>query len=161
VELPLGRAEITLEVVAGLGFVGLVLYTALVWPSLPERIATHFGAAGRPDAWGPRGTFLILPGMGVVLGLGLTALSRFPHVYNYLWPITPGNAARQYRIARRMVIALKAALLWTLFAVAWGMGEVATGRRAALAPWTVFVPLALTFAVVGLSLVAAYRAREG
>lgn len=37
-----------------------------IWPQLPERMASHFGPSGRPDAWMPRASFIVtLLGAGV------------------------------------------------------------------------------------------------
>jgi uncharacterized membrane protein len=34
-------------------------YTALVWPYLPDRIATHFDFAGHPNGWSSRSTLAL------------------------------------------------------------------------------------------------------
>ncbi|TDA68835.1 MAG: DUF1648 domain-containing protein [Clostridia bacterium] len=36
-------------------------YTWMVYPDLPERVPTHYGASGMPDAWGGKGAVLVLP----------------------------------------------------------------------------------------------------
>jgi len=46
---------------------------ALLYPGLPERVPTHFGADGRPDAWGGRGSIFLGP---MVMGL----VTVFVHV---------------------------------------------------------------------------------
>lgn len=55
-----------------------VLYTISVYPSLPERMVTHWGIDGRPNGWSPRefGAWL-LPGIMAFMGLLFTILPSF------------------------------------------------------------------------------------
>ena len=50
-----------------LALAGSALFLALSWRAMPDRIPTHFGAAGRIDSWGPKSTVLILPILGVFM----------------------------------------------------------------------------------------------
>ena len=60
-----------------------VAHALYYYPLLPEKVATHFGPSGRPDAWGGKMQFFIvyLVTVGVMaaifLGLGLF-LTKFP-----------------------------------------------------------------------------------
>lgn len=53
----------------GLVLVSLVA-AALQWNSAPDRVASHFDAAGRPNAWSSRNEFYILQ-VGVTLGIAV------------------------------------------------------------------------------------------
>ena len=60
----------------GLGLAGglfAVVYTWSHYDALPERVPTHFGFSGQPDAWGPRSlpAVMLLPLLSLVLGIGL------------------------------------------------------------------------------------------
>jgi uncharacterized membrane protein len=44
--------------------------TAAVYPSLPERIPTHWNAAGEIDGWGPKSMAFVMPGVMIFM-LGL------------------------------------------------------------------------------------------
>lgn len=44
--------------------------TLAAWDSLPERVPTHWGISGEPDAWGSRSSLFILP----LAALGILAL---------------------------------------------------------------------------------------
>ncbi len=52
--------------------VALVVAAALSWPALPDRVPTHFDAAGQPDAWSDRSLalWLLMP----LLAAALSAL---------------------------------------------------------------------------------------
>jgi len=116
------------------------------WPRLPDSVPVHFGAGGLPDAWGSKRTLLILPGLALAILLVLTLLERTPRLFNYPWPITPENAQRQYAIARRMMISLKAVVAWTLAIGFWRSCAVAAGQAAGLGTW--FLPASL-LAILG------------
>ena len=61
-----------------------VLYAMQVYPQLPERMASHFAADGRPNGWSPKEFFFIL--MAVV-----TALTAIP---TFLVPLKLRNMPR-------------------------------------------------------------------
>lgn len=132
---------------------------AWVWPSLPERVPTHFNAAGEPDAWGSPITLVVLLGVSVGLWLGLTILQRFPHLYNFPWPITESNAAEQYRLMRSLLIWLKAELTWLFAYLTWGAVQTARGEVDGLNP--LFLPIVIggIIGTVILFLTRAARAR--
>ena len=133
----------------------LVLY---YWPALPERVPSHFGASGRPDAWSGR-NFVLFPAIvPTVLYLGLTVLSFFPRIYNYPVPITPENAARQYGLARSLVIVLKALLAWTFAAIVWKSLQTAVGQAEGLGAWP-WIMLAGVAAAVGIYMAKAFTSR--
>lgn len=103
----------------GLAIAGWMSGLAVVlasWSDLPERLPMHFDMAGQPNRWGPRGELFVLPTISFVLLVSMAALSRFPHIYNYLVVITEQNAPRQYRLAVRLIQSLNI-LLQALFAV--------------------------------------------
>ena|SRR5579871_2349636 len=78
-------------------FAAVALYTAIVYPSLPDRIPIHWNIRGEIDGWGPKSTVLISPAMillGLVLLHGLPALSpirfkidTFRPTFNYMMVI--------------------------------------------------------------------------
>jgi uncharacterized membrane protein len=73
--MPLRRA---LDVLTLIVAVATIVYTAIAIPSLPTTIATHFGAAGRPDAYGPRETLWLAGGSILPVVALLWLVSRIP-----------------------------------------------------------------------------------
>jgi len=88
---------------------GLSIYA---YAKLPDIIPTHFNATGEADALGGKTTLLILSIVATVLYAGLTALGGFPHIFNYVRPITEANAQRQYSIATRLLRVLKVVIVF-------------------------------------------------
>ena len=85
----------------------VVAVALLVWhgwsqlPDLPEQVASHFDASGRPDAWSSRDDYArttwLLNGFLIVLFAGLAAgLNRLPagliNIPNRSWWLAPQRA---------------------------------------------------------------------
>jgi uncharacterized membrane protein len=126
-EMRSGRSWFLLLAMAGAAFVAVTL------PSLPARMATHFGPSGRADAWSSRGTYLVfLAVVGLLLPLAIGALTARlgasrPQLLN-----VPG---KEYWLAperRREGVARLAGAMW----------------------WLACLMLALSVAVHGLILLA-------
>lgn len=159
IRLPLAPLDLALLVLGGVAVILFIVVTAAYWSRLPEKIPTHFNFAGEPDAWGSKATLLLLPGVGTALYIGMAVLSRFPHVYNYLWRITEENAARQYLYARRLVLALGAEIGWLFLYITWQTVRTAQGHASGLGPFFLIAIVAGIFATVIVYFVNAARAR--
>ncbi len=156
-KIPLTRFEWLMEAVALLGLTGMLVLLAYHWPTLPDRLPHHFNAAGHPDAWGPKSLLLSLPAVPGVIYLALTILQRFPHVYNYVWPITPDNARAQYLLARQLLAVIKVIEVWTFSWILWCTIRTALGAASGLGP--AFLPLSL-MAIFGSLAAYLVRARQ-
>jgi uncharacterized membrane protein len=153
------KSDVLLQVIAFLGVVTSGVLLAVRWPGLPDIVPRHFGVTGQPDAWGSKVSLLQLPIVTFVLYVLLTVLERFPNSFNYPWRITPENAQTQYRIARKLLISVKALMVWTFFFILWRTLEAALGVRGGLGPW--FVPLIVgaTAALIAYFMYRGARAR--
>jgi len=158
-DLERSGADVTLEVLAYLGVVLLVGISAYYYPRLPETVPQHFNFKGEPDGWRGKGSLLIMPIIGVVLFTTLSVLSRFPHVFNYPWPITESNARRQYAISRQMLFAVKLALVVTFTYITWSMIGTALGSRNGMGPGFMIVETPLLIAIIGFYLFRAKQAQ--
>ncbi len=127
------------------GSVFLLLSTAALTvsatASLPARIPTHFGFDGSPDGWGGKESLILLPMLSAVFYVGLTALERFPWLYNYPVEITEKNAPDQYRLGRRLIEWLKLVVLAIFSYLQWQTIEGAEGASVGLGVW--FLPVAM------------------
>ncbi|WP_263350791.1 DUF1648 domain-containing protein [Acidicapsa acidisoli] len=76
--------------------------------ALPNRIPTHFDAAGNPNAWGsPNGLFL-LPAIATAIFLIIGLISRKPESFNYPVRVTLQNRDRLQSLAVQMTAFLQA-----------------------------------------------------
>src|SRR5437899_6231022 len=101
--LPRTQFEKLLEVLTAVGLIILIAVTVWGYIALPAVIPTHYGFSGAPNGYGGKGNLLTLPIVCICLAVLLTVLSRYPHIYNYSWPITAENAPRQYYLARLLL----------------------------------------------------------
>jgi uncharacterized membrane protein len=158
-EMPRTRLEIYCEVVAAVAIAFVFIYLSATWMTLPDKVPTHFNFAGTPDQWGSKYSLLLLLGVIFVLYVGLSILSRFPHIYNYAFAITDENRLRQYQLARQMVTALKAELICVFVFITWLTINMARGNTGDLTGWFTPVFPVIVFGTVIVYLVKAYRSR--
>ncbi len=113
-------------------------YSAYHFVSLPAEVPIHFNAAGEPDRYGHKGVFLILPGIAGLLHVGLTVLSKYPHIFNYPVSITEENAIRQYGFAVRLLRFLKLVIVIVFALIAFTTVRYTQGVATGLGGW--FLP---------------------
>lgn len=157
--IPYSPMERNLEIASAAGLAFGLLTIVQSWSSIPDSIPTHFGFSGRPDAWGAKRMLLLFPIVSVVLYAGLTAISRYPHLYNYPWPITEQNAQRQYQLARSLLCGLKVEMIWLFTFLEWKTVQVALGKAEGLGAVLLWVWLVVIFGTIGIYVREAYRAR--
>ncbi len=159
IDLPYSSQDLAFEVAAIAGVLFTVVLIILFWATLPSSVPTHFGVAGQADAWGDKVTLLILPVVSMLLYLMLTISNRYPHKFNYLWPITAQNAREQYRLARSLLIWLKAELSILFAFLGWVMIWTALGQTQGLGVLFLPITLVVIFGTTGFYFYYAYRAR--
>jgi uncharacterized membrane protein len=126
----------------------LIAIPLLCYNQLPEKLPTHFNAAGEPDGYGGKTSLFLLPATGFFMYILLTVLAAFPHIYNYPVSITPENAEVQYRLATRLMRILKTVILILFSFISWMSVRTATGNAAGLGKMFLPVFIILTFGVV-------------
>lgn len=107
IEFELKTIDKSLELLGWLSIIAIWGLTISSYTSLPETIPTHYNSAGQADGFGGKATIFTLPSIAAILFVGLTVLTRFPHVFNYPADITPANALRKYTNATRLIRYLK------------------------------------------------------
>lgn len=127
--------------VAILGILASFLLTAISWPSLPGTVPVHFGLNGQVDRYGTHAwlwfPFLFSVGIFALL----TAVRRFPQLYNL--PVSRSDPRRPAyeAAASEMIGQLAAALTWMGTLLCFAEIQGARGRLGALSLW--IFPLAL------------------
>ena len=138
--------EKLLEAVALVGLIGPIVWVALRWSLLPEQIPQHYNFSGEVDSYSGKSSLLLLLWVNCGLWLGLTVLSRYPHIYNYLVTITEQNAARQYLLARRLIVYIKAVITVLFAGITWHIVHTALGGAYPIWP---IVTLPIAFILAG------------
>jgi uncharacterized membrane protein len=135
------------------------LMISAYWSALPQKIPSHFGYAGKPDAWSGKESILILPLAYFTTCLIMIPLSFAPQSYNYLFSLTPENAARQYSLARSMMLLITAEIGAVFSYIVWTTVEVALNNSPGLGGLFIFLMLGLVFGTIGAYIWLAYKAR--
>ena len=120
-DIPLSPLETGLLILSVLGMITMVAITLWAWSTLPATIPTHYGLSGRPNSYGGKAGLLALPILAICLTILLTVSARYPHTYNYPWPITAENAPRQYYLARLLLRWIMLETVWVLCGVQWAL----------------------------------------
>jgi len=158
-DIPRSSFEMALEISGALILLFMFGVVMKNWAALPEVIPSHYDLSGKPEGWSTKNVLWILPALSVVLYAGLTVLSKYPHIYNYAWPITPKNTRAQYQIARQMIIILKTAIVLIFAYIVWQTIQTALGKSNGLGAEFMPVFLILIFGTIGFHLFKAYQAR--
>jgi len=98
------------------------------WATLPQVIATHFDISGQPNGWSNKDALWKIAGFEIFTFVAISIMCRFPHTYNYMWPITESNARGQYMLARKFLRLLKFESLSILFLITWTVIQVANSN---------------------------------
>lgn len=151
----------TLEVV------GLAALTALCWMTygalygvyrLPDRVPTHFDAAGNANAWGSPSGIVVLPIIAVGLYLLMSAVSRFPDAFHFPVRATPMNIARLQAVTLDMIAWLKVELVCLFAVLQWAFIRAARSGEGHLFPMILPVFIVVIFGTIGWHLIRLFRA---
>lgn len=104
------------------------------YPSLPDKIPTHFNLKGEPDDWSSKNAVFMLPGIAVFMyGIMMVVIKGVPpRMWNLPVKVTPENAEVQYRLARNMMRALNAVITGFFCLMNYLIIQVALGKLSTL-----------------------------
>jgi uncharacterized membrane protein len=159
ISLGLSPVLVAVELLAAIAILLAVLLIVQFWAVLPDRIPIHFGDRGLADAWGDKVTIWIMPAVAAIIFAVLTAVSRYPHTFNYPVPITSENARRQYLLGRGLLVWLKAEICWLLAFVVRQQILVALGNAQRFSIELLLGIIVLVLGTVCVYLFKAYSAR--
>lgn len=138
--------DLALEILTALVVVMAVAFLAVVWSGLPERVPTHFDAAGAPDAFGPRWSLWGLAGVMVALYAVLYAMKfASPRLWNMPFKVTAANAKAVGRLLARFSRVMNLACTVLFGALLVGSVRVALGQAGGLPIWTTLTGVLLIF----------------
>jgi uncharacterized membrane protein len=156
---PFGANERTIEILALLLLLFMVIYSVWQFGLLPEAIPSHFNRKGEADAWGNKTAVFIVPGIAVFTYLLIYFVSKVsPENYNYPVKITEENKAYQYALGK---LVLKTINFWCMLLMAfitWGGIQVALGHSGAMNLIILWSLIGGLFVVLGWYIWAAKKA---
>lgn len=138
--------------------VGTTAYAVFGPHPLPDRIPTHFDAAGNPNGWGHPAMLWLLPLVSTVIYLLMTWVSRFPAAFNFPMRTTAASRPRMEAIALQMISWLKLEVAALFAWIQYQTIALARNGHGSLSP--LFLPLVLVmiFGIIGGHIVSMRRA---
>lgn len=127
-KIVLTKADLFLEVIGWGTLVTMWLLVILNYSNLPDTIPVHYNNEGVIDGYGHKSLIWMLPIVASILFVGMTILSKFPHIFNYMTTITQDNALRQYSITTRMIRYVKFILIIIFGYFAFKTIQIAIGE---------------------------------
>lgn len=156
IRTPLSRIEVVVECIAIASIAFCIYLTIHAWLILPERIPSHFNLTGQPDAYSNKSDILYYPILAVIAYVLMTLLARYPHFFNYPWPITEQNTSRQYRLARELINRSKLLLIWLLLYAEWLTLQTAAKQPAGPVP-LVFIGIIFLLVILAIYYIVVAR----
>jgi uncharacterized membrane protein len=144
-----------------------IAHAAYYYPLLPDRVASHFGASGQPDAWSSKVSFVkiyvivvvfmavLFPGIGLILRMIPVALINLPDKDYWLLP-----ERRQETIAflSRQFLWFGSATLLLLLDIFHQSFRVHLGKAQALEhPWASVVAYVLFTTFWSIALIVKFK----
>ncbi len=158
-KLLLSRGDVLLEMLA----ISLLLICWVLaiygFYILPESIPVHFDMSGKVTRYGSKFNIFLMPLIATVLFIGMSILNKYPHVFNYPYPITPENAEKQYRTASRLIRWLKFLTVTLFLFIDIVIIQAARYSTNIIPSWLFFFVLLLSFAPIAIYLLSARRSR--
>ncbi len=116
---PTTRWQRALGFAAPAVLLGAIAFILIRFPSLPERIPSHYNFAGEIDGYSGRFSLLLMPLIGLVMDAVVALVGRFPKSWNTGVKVTLYNRVRVYRALRDLLAELRlgTALFFGGFAV--------------------------------------------
>ena len=96
-----------LELCSALILLSTIVIIIIHLKYLPNSVPAHFDIHGTANAFGNKHTMFIPLVIAILLYIGLSIVTRYPHIYNYPVRITELNVQHVYRIGIRTIRIVK------------------------------------------------------
>jgi len=122
--------------------IGIVVYLAVSWNSLPDQVPGLIGLDGEVTRWDGKGTLILMPIIAWVTFAGVTILEQFPKAWNTGVRVTEENMFRVYRAVKSLIRSTKLLILAFFAAMTIMQSQLQT------------LPIWLMFVFIGLLMIA-------
>ena len=146
IKVPVESLDIILDILSATILILLIVFAIMSYSDLPETIPSHFNANGEVDGYSNKSLLWLLPGLGLILFIGLYILNKFPHTHNYMVNITEENALKNYRLSTRVVRFTNLFIMLIFGLITYSIIESAKGNNSNMDGW--ILPL-----VIGISII--------
>ena len=158
ISIPKTDMDKLIEILGWLAFIALIILPIYFYNQLPESIPIHFDGSGKPDSYGGKKMFLLIPIIGIILFILLKKLSQHPSKFNYPVKITEDNAILHYTIASRMIRTINALTTVLMAYITYGLAMVALDKQESLG-YPIFILIGLILFVTVYSVMKHFQVR--
>ena len=144
------------EILAAAALLFTVVTAATSYSTLPQRIATHFNAAGVANHWGDKSALWEVVGIACFLYVVLTVI-RFAPESTFSVPVPPEQRAAAIPIALDMIAWVKAETMCMFAFLTWAIVVTTQGRSQGLGIWFLPVTLLAIFGTIAFYLTRIMR----
>ena len=152
INLKLSPTDLLVDRLAWAGLLFILFFTIISYKNLPEIIPMHFDVKGQADGYGSKMTIWIVPAILAGIVACISILNKYPHIFNYLKPITPDNAQKQYGLATRLLRYLKLSIVTIFGFITVSTVSTVNTQKAGIGIWVlpvslifIFVPIIIYF----------------
>lgn len=148
------KLGLALQIVCVLCLAGTTLFLVIGWNKIPSEVPSHYNGAGEVDAVSGKGSMIFLHVINCLTFLGVTAVERFPQIWNVGVKVTARNRDRVYRSVYHLLVSTKLSMVLIFsFLTIWPVcGE-------SLPIWFTPVSIALPFGLIAFFSIQLWRAR--
>ena len=138
-----------------------ITWAALSGPNrLPDRIPTHFDAAGNANGWGSPAALILLPIVAIGLYFAMSITALFPGAFHYPVRATRMSLPRLHSITLSMICWLKAELSGFFAILQWAIIRAARSGQGSLFAFLAPALLVVVFSTIGWHFVAIFHAAK-
>ena len=102
-----GKFDIILNGLCLIILVSTILFLAVTWSKIPNKVPMHYDFAGNIDRWGSKLEILILPVITWIMYIFMTIIEKFPQAWNTGVKVTEENKERVYSTLLHLVSTIK------------------------------------------------------
>jgi len=149
IKIPKSTSILILDLLALSLCVFYVVYTALSYANLPDKIPIHYDLSGEVDGMGGKSVILLLVGIGLLLFVMLRVLNNYPHTFNYPVKITEDNAVAHYQSAMQMMSMMNVFSSGIFAYLIFTTVQTANGLANGISPYFIYVVIGALVLVIG------------
>lgn len=104
-----------MNIVGWLFLLGVFIYIAFTWNSLPDQIPAHYNLQGKVDRYGGKANILIMPVIMGIIFIGIAVVERYPNTWNVPVEVREETKDRIYDSMAAMLVTLRVVLICNAF----------------------------------------------
>ena len=102
-----GKFDIILNGLCLIILVSIILFLAVTWSKIPDKVPMHHDFAGNTDRWGSKLEIIILPVITWIMYVFMTIIEKFPQAWNTGVKVTEENKERVYSTLLDLISTIK------------------------------------------------------